>query len=108
MPVDLRRYGPAVDEERIWRGLDRTWRVLHRIQAWIGVVGHLVLLAWYLLAVYVAPLWSVGLLVAVWVALCVPAVRLWRTRPGALMWLPFLDVLVWIGYAAIGDAVGWV
>lgn len=74
----------------------------------LGIIAHVVLLPYYLASGLVAPLWAVIVLVAVWAALLVVAIRLWRTRPFLVPLVPVVAVAIWFAAISAGEAwLGW-
>ena len=75
---------------------------------WVGLVAHLVIGIWYGASGLVAPAWAVAALLAVWVVLLVAGLRLRTRRPWWMLFVPVLDVAVWVGVVSAGDAfLGW-
>ncbi|MEU8001430.1 hypothetical protein AB0B66_09750 [Catellatospora sp. NPDC049111] len=82
--------------------------VLAKVVRVLGVVAHVVLLPYYLASGLVAPLWAVIVLVAVWAALGVLAIRWWRSRPFLVPLVPVIAVAVWFAGISAGEAwLGW-
>ena len=76
--------------------------------AWVGLVLHLALLYWYVVSGLLAPGWAVLMLLVIWVALLVVAVRLRRRRPLLVPLVPLVGFLVWIGVITAGETwLGW-
>lgn len=76
---------------------------------WFGsaVVLHLVIGFPYLFSGLLAPLWAVGILVAIWLALAVLLVRTRSNGPRDL-WAPVLGAAVWLAVMGAGDnLLGW-
>ncbi len=74
----------------------------------LGIVAHVVLLPYYLASGLVAPLWAVIVLVAVWAALLVVALRLWKARPFLVPLVPIAAVAIWFAAIAAGETwLGW-
>jgi hypothetical protein len=71
---------------------------------WFGVAValHLALGFFYFLSGLVAPLWAVGVLVAIWVALGVLLIRTRSNGPRDL-WAPVLAAAIWLGAINAGD-----
>jgi len=83
-------------------------RVVGYVVAAVGVVLLLALLPFYLSSGLVAPLWAIGLLLLVWIALFVLAVRWFRARPWWVLVLPFVAAAVWFGTLSAGERfLGW-
>ncbi|MFC7246635.1 hypothetical protein ACFQO7_29495 [Catellatospora aurea] len=82
--------------------------LLAKVVRVLGVLAHLVLLPFYLASGLVAPLWAVIVLVAVWAALLVLAIRWWRTRPLLVPLAPVVALAVWFAGISAGEAwLGW-
>ena len=76
---------------------------------WFGaaVVLHLVIGFPYLFSGLLAPLWAVGILVAIWVALGVLLIRTRSNGPRDL-WAPVLGAAIWLAALNAGDGLlGW-
>lgn len=76
---------------------------------WFGVavVLHLIAGFFYFLAGLVAPLWAVGILVVIWIALGVLLIRTRNNGPRDL-WAPALAAALWLGAINAGDRLwGW-
>ena len=71
---------------------------------WFGIAAalHLALGFFYLLSGLVAPIWAVGVLVAIWIALGVLLVRTRSNGPRDL-WAPVLAAAIWLGAINAGD-----
>jgi hypothetical protein len=68
-----------------------------------GAVGlHLVVGFPYLFAGLLAPLWAVGVLVLIWVALAVLLVRT-RSQTPRDLWAPVLAAAIWLGAMSLGE-----
>jgi hypothetical protein len=88
--------------------LGRIWRALHGAYAVVGIALHVALGVLFGLGYWSLPWWFVTLMMVAWAALWVPAVRLLRSRPGAVPFVVFpADLAIWFGFGAIADAVGW-
>jgi hypothetical protein len=82
--------------------------VAGNIARWAGLVLLGVVGWFYLSSGLVAPAWAVVLLLAVWVGLLVLAMRLWRSRPWAVLVIPFVAVLIWVVALLLGqELLGW-
>jgi hypothetical protein len=99
---------------RLWSGhraggaVGRTWSVIGLAYAGVGTLLHLVFGVFFALGLYIEPWWFVALVLAVWAALWVPIVRVWRTRPGMVAFLVLgADLTLFFVTGAIVDAVGW-
>jgi hypothetical protein len=73
---------------------------------WVGFVGHLLVLPWYLASGLLAPLWAVVGLVGVWLVLLAAGAQLRRNRPLWMLLIPVVDVAVWFATIAAGEALG--
>src|SRR4051812_14257500 len=76
---------------------------------WLGLAGLLAALPFYAASGLLAPGWAVVLLLLVWLALLVLAIRLlYRRQP---VWVPVIAVvawLIWFGALSAGEAwLGW-
>ncbi len=81
--------------------------VLAKIARWIGLLLFLAVGWLYLVSGLMAPMWAVGILWVVWVALLVAVIRLWR-RPWMVVWVAVASYLIWAGVMLFGDFVlGW-
>jgi len=95
--------------ERGTGGVEARRRTTGPIVAWwVGLVAHLVIGIWYGASGLVAPAWAVAALLAVWVVLLVAGLRLRTRRPWWMLFVPVLDVAIWVGVVSAGDAfLGW-
>ncbi|MET9337079.1 hypothetical protein [Nonomuraea sp. NPDC003804] len=76
--------------------------------SWLGLVGHLCTLPFYLASGLVAPLWAILVLLVVWAGLLGVAVRAVRGRSAWGPAVPVLAVAVWLGAVSAGEAfLGW-
>lgn len=74
---------------------------------WVSVALHLTVGFPYLFSGLLAPLWAVGVLMVIWVALAVLLVRTRSEGPRDL-WAPVLAAAIWLGAMSAGDALlGW-
>ncbi len=75
---------------------------------WIGL-SLFVAAGWlYLVSGLVAPPWAVGVLWAVWLALLVGLMRVWRSHPWLVLATPALAYLIWAASVLAGDIfLGW-
>lgn len=74
---------------------------------WASVLIHLVVGFPYLFAGLLAPLWAVGVLVAIWIALGVLLIRTRSESPRDLL-VPVLAAAIWLGAMSLGDGLlGW-
>lgn len=75
---------------------------------WVGLIGHLAVLPWYAVSGLLAPPWAVVGLLAIWAVLLLVGLRLRTSRPLWMLAIPALDVAIWFGVMAAGDAfLGW-
>jgi hypothetical protein len=87
----------------------KVWTVLAYAYAGTGVALHLAFGAWFALGLYVEPWWYVALVLAVWAAIWVPIVRVWRRQPGMVAFLVLgADLVLFFTAGAIADGVGWI
>lgn len=78
------------------------------IAGWVGLLGHLATLVWYMASGLVAPGWAVIALLVIWLGLLGLAVYLLRTRPAWVLAVPVLSALIWFGAISAGEAwLGW-
>jgi len=78
------------------------------VAGWVGLVGHLATLVWYMASGLMAPGWAVIALLAIWLALFALAIYLLRTRPVWVLLVPVLAAAIWFGAMSAGDAwLGW-
>jgi hypothetical protein len=83
-------------------------RILERVVATLGVLGLVAALPIYLSSGLVAPLWAIVVLLLVWAALAVYAVRWFTRRPWVVLLLPFIAAAVWFAAITLGEQVlGW-
>lgn len=79
-----------------------------QVSWWIGLAGHLVMLAWFAASTVLAPTWAVAGLLVAWLMLLVTGLRLRTTRPVWMLAIPVLDVAIWVGVLSAGEALlGW-
>jgi hypothetical protein len=79
-----------------------------KVIGWLGLVAHLALLFWYVASGLVAPGWAVLMLLLIWVALVVLAIRWRRRRPLLVPLVPVAGFVIWIGVISAGEAwLGW-
>lgn len=82
--------------------------VLAKVVGALGILAQLVLFPFYLSSGLVTPLWGLIVLIMIWTALLVVAIRLWRTRPFLVPLVPVVAVAVWLGVVSAGEAwLGW-
>ena len=83
-------------------------RILERVVATLGVLGLLGVLPFYVASGLAAPLWAVVLLLALWLALLVLAIRSFTRRPWLVLALPFVAAAVWWLTMTLGESLlGW-
>lgn len=81
---------------------------LRRSGPWIGLVGLVSCFFLYVVSGIVAPWWAVPLLLLVWVAHLVLALRWFSTRPYAVLLLPVSAIALWFAAITAGGAwLGW-
>ncbi|MFY9913490.1 MAG: hypothetical protein WAK18_02395 [Nocardioidaceae bacterium] len=81
------------------------WR---RWGPWAATAGMLVALWFYAFVALVAPWWVVPLMLLLWVALLVVAVRSFSRRPLVALLTPVAAMLAWFGIVSAGGAWwGW-
>ncbi|GAB4050996.1 hypothetical protein [Catellatospora paridis] len=74
----------------------------------LGILAQLVLLPFFLSSGLATPLWGLILLMMIWTALLVVAIRLWRTRPFLVPLVPVVAVAAWFAVLSAGGAwLGW-
>ena len=76
---------------------------------WFGAAAvlHLVIGFPYVFSGLLAPLWAVGVLVAIWLALGVLLIRTRANSPRDL-WAPFLGAAIWLAAINAGNGLlGW-
>ncbi len=78
--------------------------MVSRVASWLGLVGHLCTLPFYLASGLVAPLWAIIVLLLVWAGLLGVAVWAVRTRSAWGLATPFLAVAIWLGGVSAGEA----
>jgi tryptophan-rich sensory protein len=76
---------------------------------WLGLAAHLGTLVFYISSGLLAPGWAVAVLLVVWVALLVVAIRLPRSgRPLSVLLIPIVAWLIWFGALTAGERfLGW-
>ena len=78
------------------------------ILGWVGIIGHLVTLVWYMASGLMAPGWAVIGLLVIWLVLAGVAIYLLRTRPAWVLAVPVASAVIWFAVMAAGDAwLGW-
>jgi hypothetical protein len=71
---------------------------------WLGLAAHLVTLVFYLSSGLLAPGWAIAVLLVIWVALLVMAIRLLRARkPLSVLLIPIVAWLIWFGALTAGE-----
>ena len=74
----------------------------------VGMAGMACAFFLYAASGLVAPPWGVAVLLLVWLALFVLAVRWWTPHPRRLLLLPVVAVALWFGLLTAGDVfLGW-
>ncbi|MEV4457108.1 hypothetical protein [Microbispora sp. NPDC049633] len=82
--------------------------LVSRVVSWLGLVGQLFLLPFYLSSGLVAPLWAIVVLLVVWAGLLGVAVWAVRRRSAWGLAVPLLGVGAWVGGLSAGEAfLGW-
>ncbi len=76
---------------------------------WLGLAGLLAALPFYAASGLLAPGWAVVLLLLVWLALLVLAIRLlYRRQPAGVAVIAVVAWLIWFGALSAGEAwLGW-
>lgn len=83
-------------------------RILERVVATLGIVGLFGVLPFYAAAGLAAPLWAVVLLMLLWLAFLVTAIRRFTEWPWAILAMPFVAAAVWWLTMTLGESVlGW-
>jgi len=83
-------------------------RILERVVATLGVLGLLGVLPFFVASGLAAPLWAVVLLLILWLALLVVAIRQFSRMPWLVPALPFVAAAVWWLTMTLGESVlGW-
>ena len=84
----------------------RRW---HWAAGWLGLAALLATLVFYAASGLLAPAWAVVLLLVVWLALLVLAIRLLRRwRPLYVLLTPVAAWLIWLGALTAGETwLGW-
>ena len=71
---------------------------------WGSVLIHVALGFPFLFAGLIAPLWAVGILVAIWIALGVLLIRTRNNSPRDL-WAPVLAAAIWLAAMSLGEGL---
>ncbi|KGN42576.1 hypothetical protein [Knoellia aerolata] len=83
-------------------------QILERAAASVGVLGLVAVLPFYVSSGLAAPLWAIILLLLLWAALAVCAVRWFTRRPWVVLVLPVVAVVVWLLALTLGEQLlGW-
>jgi hypothetical protein len=78
------------------------------ILGWVGMLGQLASLVWYMASGLVAPGWAVIVLLVIWLGLFGFAIYLLRKRPAWVLVVPVLATAIWFGAISAGEAwLGW-
>jgi hypothetical protein len=78
------------------------------ILGWVGLLGHLATLVWYMASGLVAPGWAVIVLLVIWLGLLALGIYLLRTRPAWVLAVPVLAAAIWFAAISAGEAwLGW-
>ena len=87
--------------------MTRSW--WHWLLGWLGFAGLLGTLVLYAASGLLAPGWAVALLLVIWLALLVVAIRLLRQRkPLWVLALPVAAAVLWFLALSAGEAwLGW-
>ncbi|GAA4568979.1 hypothetical protein [Planotetraspora kaengkrachanensis] len=81
---------------------------MSRVASWLGLVGHLGTLPFYLASGLVAPLWAIIVLLVAWAVLFGLAVRAVYRRSAWGLAVPFAATGIWLGGMSAGEAfLGW-
>jgi len=74
----------------------------------VGMAGMACAFFLYAASGLVAPAWGVAVLLAIWFALLVLAIRWWTPHPLRLLALPVVALVVWFALVTAGGAwLGW-
>ena len=79
--------------------------VWHRIIGVIGLLGQLGLLVFYAASGLVAPAWAIVVLMVIWLALLIVAIRLFIRRPLLVPIVPVVAFGIWYGAISLGEAL---
>jgi hypothetical protein len=75
---------------------------------WIGLVLFIGISWLYLASGLLAPMWAVGVLWVLWLALLVALIKVWRSHPWLVLATPVLAYLIWAGVLLLGEFfLGW-
>jgi hypothetical protein len=78
------------------------------IAGWVGLLGHLATLVWYMASGLLAPGWAVITLLVIWIGLFAVAIYLLRHRPVWVLAVPVVATAIWFAVMAAGEAwLGW-
>lgn len=86
----------------------REFSALAKVARFLGIVL-LFGVGWlYLVSGLVAPMWAVSVLLLIWVAILVAALRIWRTSPWLVLAAPLIAFVIWVATLwAGGELLGW-
>ena len=74
------------------------------VAGWIGLIAHLGTGLFYLVSGLAVPAWAYVVLLVIWLALLVVAIRLLRQRPAYTLLIPVASAAIWFGALSAGDA----
>jgi hypothetical protein len=74
------------------------------VAGWIGLIAHLGTGLFYLVSGLAVPAWAYVVLLVIWLALLVVAIRLLRSRPAFTLLVPVVSAAIWFGTLSAGDA----
>jgi hypothetical protein len=74
------------------------------VAGWIGLIAHLGIGFFYLVSGLAVPAWAYVMLLVIWTALLVVAIRLLRSRPAYALLVPVASAAIWFGVLSAGDA----
>lgn len=81
---------------------------VRRVASWLGLLGHLAVLPYYLASGLVAPLWAIVLLLLAWLGLLALAVLAVRARSAWALLIPVAALAVWWAGITAGELfLGW-
>lgn len=81
------------------------WRV---VLPWVGIGAMVVVLPFYLASGLLAPFWAVALLMTCWMLFVYLGLRLRRSRPWLVLFLPVVAFAWWFLVLSAGEAwLGW-
>ena len=79
--------------------------VWQRIIGVVGLLGQLGLVVFYASSGLVAPLWAIVVLMIIWLALLIVAVRLLLRRPLLVPAVPVLGFVIWYVAILLGESL---